>query len=127
MTKERVQTQTGMFSANNQSIKVMLTKNKSLKQKIKKKSAELLAASTSHGLPNVFRTQRLFMKVFWLGLFIISTVSGVYTVFETVQSYLKYEVVTKIDVITEVPSYCKYFNSNIFFLKRYSLNYCLIK
>jgi len=42
-----------------------------------------------------------------LGLFIISTFCGVCTVIETVNNYLKYEVVTKIDVITEVPTECK--------------------
>ena len=96
-----------MFKNKNKSIKIMLNKNKSIEQKIKKKSIELLAASTSHGLPNVFRSKRIFMKVFWLGLFIISTFCGVCTVIETVNNYLKYEVVTKIDVITEVPTECK--------------------
>ncbi len=110
-----------MFKNKNKSIKIMLNKNKSIEQKIKKKSIELLAASTSHGLPNVFRSKRIFMKVFWLGLFIISTFCGVCTVIETVNNYLKYEVVTKIDVITEVPTECK--SHYIFYLLSSHLNH----
>jgi hypothetical protein len=96
-----------MFKRNNKTLKIMFNRNKSIKHKIRNKTGELLAASTSHGLPNVFRSKRIFMKVFWLSLFIISTFCGVCTVIETVNNYLKYEVVTKIDVITEVPTECK--------------------
>jgi len=56
-----------------------------------------------------------------LGLFIISTFCGVCTVIETVNNYLKYEVVTKIDVITEVPTECK--SHYIFYLLSSHLNH----
>ena len=94
---------------NNEPIKVTFRRKRTIKQKIKNKTVELLAASTSHGLPSFFRSKRLILKVMWLSLFIISTSFGIYTVFETIQNFLKYEVVTKIDVITEVPTECKLF------------------
>ena len=88
---------------NNKKTKEMQKKSRS----VKKKTVELLTASSSHGLPNVFRSKRIIMKIMWLSLFIISTSFGIYTVFEIVNNYLKHEVVTKIDVITEVPTECK--------------------
>ncbi len=73
-------------------------------EKIKIKSKELVMASTSHGLPSVFRTKRIFFKIMWICLFIISTLLGINTVIGTVNTYLNYEIVTKIDVITEIPT-----------------------
>jgi len=73
-------------------------------EKIKQKSKELVMASTCHGLPGVFRTKRIFFKIMWLSLFIISTLLGINTVIGTIKTYLNYEIVTKIDVITEIPT-----------------------
>jgi hypothetical protein len=71
---------------------------------IKQKSKEIVMASTCHGLPSVFRTKRIFFKIMWLSLFIISTLLGINTVIGTIKTYLNYEIVTKIDVITEIPT-----------------------
>ena len=110
-----------MFKRNNELIENTSNRNKLIKQKIKNKTVELLAASTSHGLPSVFRSKRIFIKIMWLFLFIISTLFGIYTVIEVVNSYLKHEVVTKIDVITEVPTECK--SHYIFYLLSSHLNH----
>jgi hypothetical protein len=84
-----------------------LEKNKSiisLNDKIKQKSKELILTSTSHGLPHAFRTNRLLLKIMWITLFLTSTLFGFYTVIQTINTYLSYEIVTKIDVITEIPT-----------------------
>jgi hypothetical protein len=73
-------------------------------EKIKKKTKELIMASTSHGLPNIFRTNRIIFKLMWFILFLLSTALGINTVIGTVNTYLNYEIVTKIDVITEIPT-----------------------
>ena len=78
--------------------------NKSINVKIKEKSKELVLRSTSHGLPHAFRTNRLFFKIMWIILFLTSTLFGFYTVIQTIDTYLSYEIVTKIDVITEIPT-----------------------
>ena len=78
--------------------------NKSINVKIKEKSKQLILHSTSHGLPHAFRTNRLFFKIMWISLFVISTFFGFYTVMQTIDTYLGYEIVTKIDVITEIPT-----------------------
>jgi len=68
------------------------------KDRIKIKSLDLILSSTSHGLPNIFRDKRRAVKIMWLILFIIFSTIGIYMVFKTISNYLKYEVVTKIDV-----------------------------
>jgi len=74
-------------------------------EKIKQRTKELVMLSTSHGLPHAFRTNRIFFKIMWISLFIISTSLGISTVIGIVKTYLKYEIVTKIDVITEIPTH----------------------
>jgi hypothetical protein len=77
---------------------------KTKKQKIKEKAIEIALASTSHGLPSVFRTDKICLKLMWLCLFIFGTSFGVYTVIETIKTYLNYEIVTNIQVINEIPT-----------------------
>jgi hypothetical protein len=73
-------------------------------EKILKKTKQLVLLSTSHGLPNAFRTNRPFFKKMWICLFITSTMFGLFAVYQSVNTYLHYEIVTKIDVITEAPT-----------------------
>jgi hypothetical protein len=78
--------------------------NKSKKQKIKEKAIEIALVSTSHGLPCVFRTDKIFLKLMWLSLFIFGSSFGVLTVTQTIKTYLNYEIVTNIQVINEIPT-----------------------
>jgi len=82
-------------------------KNKSNKtiEKIKQKIKQLLLVSTSHGLPHAFKSNRIFFKIMWLSLFITSSLLGINTVIGTINAYINYEIVTKIDVITEMPTH----------------------
>lgn len=73
-------------------------------EKIKSKSKELVSVSTSHGLPNIFRSQHSAIKLMWLCLFIASISMGFYLVSKSIIEYLNFEAVTKIDVINETPT-----------------------
>ncbi len=73
-------------------------------EKIKQKTIQLLLVSTTHGLPNAFKTNRIIFKIMWISFFVISTFFGVNTVIDIIKTYLNYEIVTKIDVITEIPT-----------------------
>jgi hypothetical protein len=73
-------------------------------KKLKNKAIELVLSSTSHGLPNIFRTERTSLKIMWFILFVAALSVGIYTVFNGIIGYLNYEVVTKIDVIDESKS-----------------------
>ncbi len=70
-------------------------------KKLKNKSIELVFSSTSHGLPDIFRTERTSLKIMWFTLFVAALSVGIYTVFNGIISYLNYDEVTKIDVIDE--------------------------
>ena len=76
----------------------------SKKEKIKEKVIEIALVSTSHGLPSVFRTDKICLKLMWLSLFIFGTSFGIYTVKKTIETYLNYEIVTNIQVINEIPT-----------------------
>ena len=79
-------------------------KLKTKKEKIIAKVKDLLLSSTSHGLPNIFRTQRKLIKIMWFILFFTSTIVGTYTVYSTIDNYLKYEIVTKLEIIYQKPA-----------------------
>ena len=56
--------------------------------------------STSHGLTSIFKTC---LKLMWLCLFLVGISFGIYTGIESIKSYLSFEVVTSIKLISEIP------------------------
>ena len=68
---------------------------------IKEKAKEIALSSSILGLPNVISKKNIFFKILWLVAFLGSASVGIVSVQKTISSYLKYEVVTKIDVINE--------------------------
>ena len=62
---------------------------------------KLSLKSTIHGLPNIIKTEKRLLKLMWLLLFVLFTIIGCYSVFLSVSNFLKFEVVTKIEVIKE--------------------------
>lgn len=73
------------------------------KLKLKHNLLNLLLASTSHGLPNVFRTERTLLKILWLSLFIVSISFGLFSTLRGITNYFEFEVVTKFSIIDEIP------------------------
>ena len=91
-----------------------------------------LSDSSSHGLPNFFKTKRLIFKLMWFLLFNASVAFGCFMIQKTVFDYLDYEVVTKIDIINESPTQfptVTFYNLNKLSVnyKNYSLKDILIK
>jgi hypothetical protein len=70
---------------------------------IKAKLNEFSTNTTTHGVPSCARTMRLPIRIMWFVFIMISSAACVYFVFTTVQSYLKYEVVSQIRVIPNRP------------------------
>ena len=81
--------------------KVLIPDSK--KEKIKKALLDAVLSSTSHGLPNIFRSKSLFLKIIWifcvLGFLSYCSLS----IIRSINSYYNWEYVTKIDVIQEIP------------------------
>ena len=79
-------------------------KNKFKTKRLKNHLKRLALTSTSHGLPNIFRTKRYSIKIMWLIFFVISTSLGVYMSVRSVSNYLSHNVITQLDVIYELPT-----------------------
>ena len=74
------------------------------KEKILEKSIEIGLGSTSHGIPNIIKTDRKCLKIMWLILFLLSSSAGIYLVIESFSNYFSFEVVTSIKVVKEMPT-----------------------
>ena len=68
------------------------------------KIKSLLEGSTSHGIPNLMRTNRISIKILWALCFLASVSFCSYMVFKIVADFLNYETVSKIERITEIES-----------------------
>jgi len=85
-------------------MKIIKNENNFKMQKIKAKVKSLLLESSSNGLPNAIKSERPAIRYGWLFLFLLSTGYGLVTVFSSINSFLEYEVFTKIDIVEEIPS-----------------------
>ncbi len=75
-----------------------------MKPKIKQiieKSIELALSSSFIGLPNIFRTDKIFLRIMWIFLFLISSGATIYTIFKAVDNYLAYDKITNIYVFNQ--------------------------
>jgi hypothetical protein len=68
---------------------------------IKQKLSEWILSSSSHGLPNLFRSKRISIKLFWLVCFLGSLVICSFLIVQTIISYLQYDVTTNYRVYYE--------------------------
>jgi hypothetical protein len=74
------------------------------KEKIIEKSIEIALGSSSHGIPNILRTDKTCLKLMWLLLLLFGISTGIYTVINSINNYFSYDVVTSINVINEIPT-----------------------
>jgi hypothetical protein len=72
-------------------------------EELKKRFVEWSSSSTSHGYPNIFRTDKWGIRIMWLFFLLVSTGFCFYMVTRSIMDFLGYEVVTKIRVFNEVP------------------------
>ena len=74
-----------------------------MKQEIKNNLSEILGESTAYGLPKIFKSKRIFLKIFWLAFFLMGSIASIYYIVQSINSYLLYEVIPKIEIINENP------------------------
>jgi len=82
----------------------MIPIEKSKKEKIFEKSLEIGLGSTSHGIPNILKSDRKCLKVMWLILFLLSSSVGIYLVIQSFINYFSFDVVTSIKIFKEIPT-----------------------
>jgi len=108
--------------------------NDSKIEKIKKRTCQLLEVSTSHGIPNIVRSRNIFLQVIWCLFTILASFLGLYFVIDSVLEYLKYNTVSKFEVVTEseipfpvisicsLPSFNSSLNKTVFYSKFDDIN-----
>jgi hypothetical protein len=68
---------------------------------IKQKVSEWILSSSSHGLPNLFRSKRVSIKLFWFVCFIGSLAACSISIIQTVVQYIQFDVTTNYRVYHE--------------------------
>ncbi len=68
-------------------------------QEIKKNLIEILSESTAYGLPKMFKSKHIFFKIFWLAFILFGSIASIYFIIDSIQNYLKYEVIPKTEII----------------------------
>ena len=58
---------------------------------------------TLHGIPNVFRTNHLILKILWILAFLTSSSFCAYVVYESIANFMQFNVVTNIRINSENP------------------------
>ena len=78
------------------------------------KFIDLLSESTVYGLSQFFLRKQIFFKLFWLVFLLTGSIVSVYFIWDSINAYLDYEVITKIESKYEQPmlfptiSFCPY-------------------
>jgi hypothetical protein len=72
-----------------------------LLKEIKTNLSKILGESTAYGLPKVFKSKRIFFKLFWLAFILFGNIASIYFIADSIQNYLKYEVIPKTKIIRE--------------------------
>ena len=65
---------------------------------------EVVLSSSAHGLPNIFKSKTIFLKIIWTLFFLFFFCYCSISIIRTINSYLNWEFVTKIEVIREIPT-----------------------
>ena len=65
-----------------------------LSKKIKQEAIEPIESWTLHGLPNVFRSKYIAIKIIWTIIFLAALGGSIYFLYSTIKEYLEYNVST---------------------------------
>lgn len=75
-----------------------------LSKELKTLLIEWASNSTSHGIPNIAKTDRIYLKILWLIFFLLSSSFCFYLIIKCLIEYSQYPVLTNIQLITETPT-----------------------
>ncbi len=76
----------------------MEPKKNTLKE-IKSSIIDCLQSLTTHGIPNLFRSKSIFLKIIWFFLVIISFSASIYFIIQTLLEYTQFNVNTEVRLI----------------------------
>ena len=81
-----------------------LDKNQNIGKYVKELLKELCEKTTAHGIPNIARANSKREVLLWLFFFCISSAICIYSIIGAIISYLEFEVITRIRLLSEVKS-----------------------
>lgn len=64
----------------------------------------LALGSTAYGVPNLFRSKRLFNKMYWICFLIMSSAASFYFIYIEITSYLSFDVFTIVKSVYDQPA-----------------------
>lgn len=79
-------------------------RKKGLKAKIKDPLHKLATDSTSSGIPRILKSKHWFIKLIWVVCFLTSAVYCAHIIKITIDDFLEYNFITRIEQFNEVPS-----------------------
>ena len=68
-----------------------------MNKRLKESSLEIIEHSSIHGLPNIISTKRTCNKIMWIIFTLLSACVSIYLVVRSFQTFLSYDVITRID------------------------------
>ena len=74
-----------------------------LRNKLKILIAEWFKSSTSHGLPNIFRTDKAYLKIFWIICFLSSTAFCSYIILRSIYLFFEWNVTVSTSIEIDMP------------------------
>lgn len=74
-----------------------------LKQKLKELSLAWILTSTSHGLPSIFRVDKIYLKIIWTILFLTSTSFCIASVWQSFDTFFSFPVSSSVKIHYESP------------------------
>jgi hypothetical protein len=84
--------------------KTSVTNDINLRTKIKTAAYEWILTSTSHGLPSIFRVDKIYLKVFWFICFLTSTGVCSFLVAGYLKTYFQYKFVVSTKLYNQLPT-----------------------
>lgn len=73
-------------------------------KRIKEIIFESATGSTTHSIPHIFKRENLFIKLFWIACFMVSTGFCAWLITIAIINYFNYETVTKTETVLEIPT-----------------------
>ena len=78
--------------------------NKTKSTAIKERIISIISDSTMHGIPRLIKSKSLISKIIWTLFFVTCTAGCIYLILSSICTYLEYNDVTSIEIITEIPA-----------------------
>jgi hypothetical protein len=78
--------------------------NKTKLKAIKKRLFSIISDSTMHGIPRLIKSKSLISKIIWAFFFVTCAAGCIYLILSSICTYLEYNDVTSIEIITEIPA-----------------------